>query len=184
MWFPIETQPQANPGRNYLKDPKTEWLLFMGRLKPGVTLAQASAVTNAVGRGILKEQFPLASADDLKAMAVRRIAVQPAANGFSRIRHAFSKPLFLLMILVALVLLVCCTNVANLQLARATSRAREIGLRLAIGASRPRLLRQLMTESFVLAAAGGVAGLLVAEGWAISCWGWWRATIVYRSTSI
>jgi predicted permease len=164
MWFPIETQPQANPGRNYLKDPKTEWLLFMGRLKPGVTLAQASAVTNSVGRGILKEQFPLASTDDLKVLAAKRIAVQPAANGFSRIRHSFSKPLFLLMILVALVLLVCCTNVANLQLARATSRAREIGLRLAIGASRPRLLRQLMTESFVLAAAGGAAGLLVAEG--------------------
>jgi predicted permease len=164
LWFPIETEPQANPGRNYLNDTRREWLLFMGRLKPGVTLAQASSVTNSVGRGILKEQFPLAAADDLKELATKRIAVQPAANGFSRIRHAFSRPLFLLMILVALVLLVCCTNVANLQLARATSRAREIGLRLAIGASRPRLLRQLMTESFVLAAGGGVAGLLVAEG--------------------
>jgi predicted permease len=162
MWFPIEAQPLANPGRNYLRDPRTQWLLLMGRLKPGVSLAQATEVTNAIGLGIIREQGSWASPDELKALDGKRIAVQPAAGGFSRIRHTFSKPLWMLMALVALNLLICCTNVANLQLARATSRAREIGLRLAIGASRPRLLRQLMTESLALAAAGGAAGLLVA----------------------
>jgi predicted permease len=163
IWLPIESQPLANPGRNYLNDPSTQWLLLMGRLKPGVSLAHAIAVTNTVGLGILKEQIPGDASPDVKnALAGRRIAVQPAAAGFSRIRRSFSKPLMMLMALVGLVLLICCTNVANLQLARASSRAREIGLRLAIGASRPRLLRQLMTESLVLAAAGGVAGLLIA----------------------
>jgi predicted permease len=162
LWFPIEMQPRANPGRNYLNKADVQWLLLMGRLKPGVSLAQAEAVTNTVGLGILKQELTSPALGDLKSLGKKRIAVQPAAGGFSHIRHAFSKPLFLLMILVGLVMLICCTNVANLQLARATSRAREIGLRLAIGASRGRLLRQLMTESLVLAVAGGAAGLLLA----------------------
>ena len=162
MWFAIAAQAMANPGHNYLDDPKTHWLLMMGRLKPGVSLAQAASVSNAIGIRILQEQGASSSPDDLKALSAKRIAVQPAAAGFSRIRRSFSKPLLMLMTLVALILLICCTNVANLQLARATSRAREIGLRLAIGASRPRLLRQLMTESLALAALGGAAGLFVA----------------------
>ncbi len=163
IWILIEAQPLANPGRNYLNDPKTRWLLLMGRLASGVSLAQAGTVTNTVGLGILKEQIPSdAQPDEKSALDRERIAVQPAAGGFSRIRRSFSKPLFMLMALVGLVLLICCTNVANLQLARAANRAREIGLRLAIGASRPRLLRQLMTESLAMAAAGGVAGLFIA----------------------
>ena len=162
VWFPIEAQPLASHGLNYLNDPKTQWLLLMGRLKPGVSLAQATAVSNAVGIRILQEQSSSASPDDRKALNAKRIAVRPAAAGFSRIRGSFSQPLLILMALVVLILLICCTNVANLQLARATARAREIGLRLAIGASRPRLLRQLMTESLVLAMFGGSAGLFVA----------------------
>jgi predicted permease len=162
IWFPIEAQPLANPGRNFLHDSRTQWLLLMGRLKPGVSLAQAAAVTNNLGLQLLKEQDPTATPDDIKVLMTRRIPVQLAAGGFSRIRRNFSKPLLLLMILVALVLLICCVNVANLQLARATSRAREIGLRLAIGASRGRLLRQFMTESFALAAMGALAGLFFA----------------------
>jgi predicted permease len=163
IWLPIEAQPQANPGRNYLNEPKTQWLQLMGRLAPGVSLAQATTVTNTVGLGILKEQLPSdPSPDERNALARERIRVEGAAGGFSRIRRSFSKPLLMLMTLVGLVLLICCTNVANLQLARAAGRGREMGLRLAIGASRRRLLRQLMTESIALAAAGAVAGLFVA----------------------
>jgi predicted permease len=163
IWFPIEAQPQVNPGRNYLHDPSIEWLLLMGRLESVTLLAQAQAEANTVGLSILREQFAKAySSEDGSVLRERRISVQPGAGGFSRMRHTFSKPLLLLMILVALVLLICCINVANLQLARATSRAREIGLRLAIGASRARLLRQLMTESLLLATTGALAGLLIA----------------------
>ena len=163
MWFPLEALPVANPGSGYLNDPKTQWLLLMGRLRPGVSPARANAAINNLGLQILRELDPSASPDDLKVLMSKRIPVHPAAGGFSQIRHSFSKPLWLLMGLVALVLLICCVNVANLQLARATGRAREMGLRLAIGASRMRLLRQLMTESFALAAMGGVAGLFFAE---------------------
>lgn len=164
LWFPVQAQPLANPGRNYLKDPKTQWLLLMGRLNSGVSLAQAAAAANSLAHAILKEQITSPTPATARELAAKKIRVQRAAGGFSRIRHTFAKPLFVLMFLVALVLLICCTNVANLQLARAISRTREIGLRLAIGASRYRLLRQLMTESLVLALAGGLAGLLVALG--------------------
>ena len=127
----------------------TLWPLLMGRLKPGISLVQASTAINNSGLQILRELDASATSDDLKVPMSKRIQVQPAARGFSRIRHSFSKPLWLIMILVALVLLICCFNVANLQLARATGRAREIGLRLAIGASRIHLLRQLMTENYL-----------------------------------
>ena len=163
LWFPIEEEPEVDPGRNYLEKPNTFWLMLMGRLKPGVSLSQATTATNTLGLAILRDQVASAStAAELNALAGKRISVQPAAGGFSRIRRNFSKPLFMLMSLVALVLLICCANVANLQLARAASRSREIGLRLAIGASRGRLVRQLMTESLALATAGALAGLFIA----------------------
>ena len=163
LWLPIEAEPEANPGREYLKDPNMFWLMLMGRLKPGVSLAEAYAKTNAIGLSLINSMAkPVSTPEELRIRARDRISVQPAARGFSRIRRDYSKPLFLLMTVVGLVLLICCTNVANLQLARATSRAREIGLRFAIGAGRMRLLGQLLTESLLLAAAGGLAGVFFA----------------------
>jgi predicted permease len=163
VWFPIEAQPEADPGRDYRNSKNTYWLQLMGRLKPGVSVAQVSTVVNTVGIGIIKEQSMAGSRpDELKKMDKEVVAVQSGAAGFSRIRHSYSQPLKILMSLVGLVLLICCANVANLQMARAVSRSREIGLRFAIGAGRTRLLRQLLTESMVLAAAGGFAALFCA----------------------
>lgn len=175
LWIPIEAQPDADPGRNYLNQANTFWLQLMGRPKPGVTMAQISHVLNTVGRDIIREQAAtITLPDKLKEIGKEKIAVQSGAAGFSRIRHTFSPLLKILMTLVVLVLLICCANVANLQMARAISRGREMGLRLAIGAGRARLLRQLLTESLVLATAGGLAALVV---------GYWISRLLLQFTA-
>ncbi len=97
-----------------------------------------------------------------REIASRILPVESGAKGFGNVRRSFSQPLLVLMAVVGLVLLIACLNVANLQLARATARRREIGVRLSLGAGRARLIRQLLTESLVQALAGGAAGVLVA----------------------
>jgi predicted permease len=163
LWFPIEAKAEANPGTDYLHNGNMFWLQLMGRLRPGVSIAQVSTVVNTTGVAIIKEQATAVSLpEELKKIEKRKISVQPGETGFSRIRRNYSTPLKMLLSLATLVLLICCANVANLQMARAVSRTREMGLRLAIGAGRGRLLRQMLTESLVLAAAGGLAALFFA----------------------
>jgi predicted permease len=163
MWFPITMQEQANPGHDYMKDPRVSWLLLMGRLKPGVLLGQAKAAVQALSGQIFTELYsPLAPADQFQRLLKEQIEVSPGAKGFSRLRHDFSTPLAILMSVVALVLLICCANVANLQLARAANRSTETSVRLAVGAGQARLIRQLLTESLLISISGGALGLLLA----------------------
>jgi len=163
LWFPLTMQAQANPGHDYAKDSSTSWLLMMGRLKPDVSMKQAEAGVNVIAPGIFTELFrPTQSPEDLAAIVKQHVPVSGGARGFSRLRASFSGPLLMLMGIVGLILLICCANVANLQLARAVSRGREMGLRVALGAGRPRLIRQLLTESFALSLVGGAAGLILA----------------------
>jgi predicted permease len=163
IWFPLTMEPQANPGHDYLKGPGTSWLLMMGRLKPGISESQAAAAVNVLGPQIFKDLLKSSEpAGDLRRLMKEGIEVSSGAKGFSRIRHEFSLPLLTLMGIVILVLLICCANVANLQLARAVRRGREMGLRLAVGAGQARLVRQLLTESVLLSILGGAAGVVFA----------------------
>ena len=150
-----------------LTDRRTRWAQAYGRLKPGVTLEQAKASLQPFTHSLLEMEvqepaFRHASAYDREEFLNSWMNVLPAAKGFSYTRNDLSAPLWVLMGTTGLVLLIACANLANLLLLRSTARQKEIGVRLAIGASRGRILQQLLIESLLLAGLGGLAGLALA----------------------
>jgi predicted permease len=159
LWLPLTMQPAVMHNRDWLTDRDAAWLLLIGRRAPGVTLEQAKVGFSQLVYRSLSETVP-----DSRAAAVAQKQPVPVASGergISSLRtHAES--LGTLMVAVALVLLVVCANVANLLLARGAARGRELGVRMALGAGRLRLVRQLLTESVILAAVGGALGVAFA----------------------
>jgi len=163
IWMPITMQPAVMPGRPFLAQPNAVWVNILARRKPGVSEDAARASMVVVWRQILTDaEGALITEARKREIASRVLLVESGEKGFGKVRRDFSQPLLVLMTVVGLVLLIACLNIANLQLARATARRREIGVRLSLGAGRPRLIRQLLTESLVLALAGGAAGVMVA----------------------
>jgi predicted permease len=167
-WIPLAMLATVAPGRNWLRDEspnfeKVMWLHAFGRLAPGVTVERAQQHANLVFRqGIEAYYSGLANVADRKRAVNQHLTLRDAATGASSLRGSFSEPLFVLLGAAALVLLIACANLGNLLLARTTARSREMSVRLALGAGRGRLVRQLLTESLSLAAIGGVVGVVVA----------------------
>jgi predicted permease len=180
--IPIAWEPQVNGERSMMKGSGSWWLLLMGRLKPGATAAQAQASLEPIFQQSALEHREARRAHEnptfkpLSPAEYPRLAVYPGSRGETITRESYQRPLYLLLGVVALVLLIACANVANLLLARAAARQQEIAVRLALGASRGRLIRQLLTESVLLAGLGGALGVLFAlwlkDGLlAVSAWG-------------
>jgi putative ABC transport system permease protein len=164
--IPIGCEPLLHTDKSWLSLRSTWWLRIIGRLPPGETLERAQARLSAAALEINRASLPLQwDVEHQKEYLKRSLSLKPAATGFSDTRDQYQTALFTLMTVVGLVLLIACANVANLLLARAAARQREISIRLAIGAARGRIIRQLLTESILLALLGAAAGL------AFSLWG-------------
>jgi len=160
---PICVEPILSPRNNRLTVRHAWWLASIGRLKPGWTIARANAQISAVTPAILHETIPpFYDAEGVKKYLEYKLGAFSASTGFSELRRNSETPLWLLLGISGLVLLIACANLANLMLARAGARERQITIRLALGASRGRMIRDLLSESLLLAAAGAICGLFLA----------------------
>jgi predicted permease len=175
VWLPVTLQHtlqyrgnasvnDADQDKPWVPQDGIEWLTVVARVRPPVTAAAATARIDALHRQALERSMAAITDPERRAYRMREhISLLSGARGLSDLRADFSAPLGVLMGTVALVLLIACANLASLLLARSSARSREFALRLSIGARRSRLVRQLLTESVVLALIGGVAAVLVAR---------------------
>ena len=162
VWMPIHMEPYIDAGDAVFNQPESHWLYLLGRVKPGTNVsALQSKLTAALRQWILSRPDMIANGG--AALVPRmHVVLTPGGGGIQQLQHYVGNGLTMLMALSTLVLLIACANIANLMLARATTRRADIALRIALGAGKRRILREILTESIVLSFIGGLAGLIVA----------------------
>ncbi len=166
---PIQMKPLMTPGWDDMGDRRSQWVQIFARMKPGFTLVKARASLQPLFHQILAEELTMKEMRDTndyyrKRFLARQVRMEPAGAGYSQTRQSYSTALVVLMCMVGLVLLIACFNVANLLIAQAVARQKEMAVRLAVGASRGQIVRQLLLESVLLAVTGGLAGLFLSVG--------------------
>jgi macrolide transport system ATP-binding/permease protein len=154
----LDTPDPTYPFAKHYLDTHYYWIQIMGRLRPGVSVAQAQATV----RPMFQEWVLPTASNDQERVNLPALLAKPGGGGVDSLRRQYSKPLYVLVTLAGLILLIACSNIANLLLARATARRREMAVRLSMGAGRLRVIRQLLTESVLLSSLGGAAGVLFA----------------------
>jgi putative ABC transport system permease protein len=167
LWVPAMMKRDVTPGWDRLLDRRAHWMHIFGRLKPGVTAESAKAGLQPWFKSVLEsdrelEGFPTTTPEQLKSFLGSYIDVMPASQGRSNLRRTMTGPLWVLLTGTGLLVLLACSNVASLLLARGAAREREVMTRIALGASRGRLTNQLLTEGMVIALAGGALGIVIA----------------------
>lgn len=162
--LPICAEPLLTGENSVLDKGDSWWLAVIGRLQPGWTREQAASHLQSISPGIFDATVPAAyRADSAKTYQAFKLTALPAASGVSTLRRDYETPLYVLLAISGLVLLIACANIANLMLARANGRQGELAVRVAVGATRGRLIHQLVTESLVLAVSGAALGAVVAS---------------------
>jgi len=161
FWLPLATEPVLNGQNSILNNPGLHWLHVIGRLKPGAQPAKVqSEITTELQRWISNQ--PNLTAYERTQISKQHIVIAPGGEGVASMQDQAGSGLRLLMIIAGLVLLIACANIANLMLARGAAARGETAVRIALGAPRIRLIRQVITQSVLVSVAGGLAGLFVA----------------------